>query len=107
MSSAFFDPALLTEHVEVALEELARASGLEPQEIVELVEYGVFEPSSGSAARSTWRFSSSYIVLGRRARRLKVDFDLNVSGLALALTYLQRIDEMEAELASLRCQILK
>jgi chaperone modulatory protein CbpM len=107
MSSPFFSPALLTEHVEVALEELAQASGLEPQEIVELVEYGVFELSSGGAARSTWRFSSSYIVLGRRARRLKADFDLNVSGLALALTYLQRIDEMEAELASLRCQILK
>jgi chaperone modulatory protein CbpM len=105
--SSFFDPALLTEHVEVALEELARASGLEPQEIVDLVEYGVFEPSSGGAARSTWRFSSHYIVLGRRARRLKVDFDLDVSGLALALTYLQRIDEMEAELARLRCQILK
>ena len=105
--SSSFDPALLTEHVEVALDELVRASGLEAQEIVELVEYGVFEPSFAGGARSTWRFSSRYIVLGRQARRLKSDFGLDVSGLAVALTYLQRIDELEAEVATLRCQILR
>ena len=51
--------------------------------------------------------SARHIVLGRRASRLKVDFDLNLSGLALALTYLERIEEMEAELERLRCQLLK
>lgn len=111
MSSGFYDQAFFTEQLEVALEELAQASGLQPQEIVELVEYGVFQPSGGMApgteAVSTWRFSARHIVLGRRASRLKADFDLNLSGLALALTYLERIEEMEAELERLRCQLLK
>jgi chaperone modulatory protein CbpM len=111
MPSAYYEQALLTEHLEVALEELARASGLRPDEIVELVEYGVFEPAGGpaseSAPTSAWRFSARYIALGRRASRLKADFDLNLSGLALALTYLERIDEMEQELVRLRCERLR
>jgi len=111
MSSGSSDQALFIEQLEVALEELAQASGLKAQEIVELVEYGVFQPSgetpSGTGPISTWRFSARHIVLGRRASRLKADFDLNLSGLALVLTYLERIDEMEAELERLRCQLLK
>jgi chaperone modulatory protein CbpM len=109
MSTHRYEQALLTEQLEVALEELAAASGLKPQEIVELVEYGVFEPVGGSAQAasiSAWRFSARTITLGRRARRLKSDFDLNLSGLALALTYLERIEELETELERLRCQML-
>ncbi|HTS55882.1 MAG TPA: chaperone modulator CbpM [Burkholderiales bacterium] len=110
MSSRFDHQALFTEHLEVALEELAQASGLLPDEIVELVEYGVLQPVGGNSIEgggiSAWRFSARAIVLGRRASRLKADFDLNVSGLALVLTYLERIEEMEAELARLRCQLL-
>jgi chaperone modulatory protein CbpM len=109
MSSGFYDQALLTEQLEVALEELSQASGLSEHEIVELVEYGVFQPvggaSAGPSGATTWRFSSRAIVLGRRASRLKADFDLSVSALSLVLTYLQRIDEMEAELTHLRAQL--
>jgi chaperone modulatory protein CbpM len=109
MSSPRYEQALLTEQLEVALEELVEASGLLPQEIVELVEYGVFQPVGGSAQAasiSAWRFSARTITLGQRARRLKSDFDLNLSGLALALTYLERIEELETELERLRCQML-
>jgi len=107
MSSDFSDQALLTEQLEVALEELSQASGLSEHEIVELVEYGVFQPTGETSVTSTtsWRFSSRTIVLGRRASRLKADFDLSVSALSLVLTYLQRIEEMEAELAHLRAQL--
>ena len=112
MSAAYPDQAaLLTEHVEVALDELARASGLPAEEIVELVEYGVFEPAGGTdPARvpvSSWRFSARYITLGQRASRLKADFDLNLSGVALALTYLERIEELEQELIRLHCERLR
>jgi chaperone modulatory protein CbpM len=107
MSAGFHDQNLLTEHLEVALEELAQASGLSAHEIVELVEYGVFEPIGGSSAgASSWRFSARTIVMGRRASRLKADFDLSLSALSLVLTYLQRIEDMEAELARLRAQLL-
>ena len=107
MGSDFYDQALLTEHLEVALEELVQASGLSAHEIIELVEYGALEPVGGTAAESSaWRFSARAIVMGRRASRLKADFDLNVSALSLVLTYLQRIEDMEAELTRLRAQLL-
>jgi chaperone modulatory protein CbpM len=86
-----------------------QASGLTVEEIVELVEQGVFVPVSTPipATVSAWRFSSSTIALGRRASRLKADFDLNLSGLALALTFVERIEELEEELNRLRCGLLR
>jgi chaperone modulatory protein CbpM len=110
MSSETYFAALFTEHSEVALDELMHASGLTAEEIVELVEHGVFTPISVSPARlpsSAWRFSATIIAISRRAGRLKADFDLNVSGLALALTYLERIEALEQELNRLRCNLLR
>jgi len=110
MSSGIYYATLLTEQVDVALEELVQASGLTVEEIVELVEQGVFVPLSAPptlATISAWRFSSSTIALVRRASRLKADFDLNLSGLALALTFVQRIEELEEELNRLRCGLLR
>jgi chaperone modulatory protein CbpM len=97
-------PALLSDQLEIALEDLARASGLSPDEIVELVEFGVFEPRG--PAPGQWRFSAQHIVVARRARRLRADFDLNLPGVMLALTYLERIEALERELHHLRCQLL-
>jgi chaperone modulatory protein CbpM len=97
-------PTLLSEQLEVALDELTRVSGLTLEEIQTLVEYGVFEPRG--QAPGDWRFSAHHITLALRARRLRTDFDLNLAGLALALTYLERIDELERELHRLRCQLL-
>lgn len=109
MASSAYQQALFVDDVEFALEDLIRASGLTRQEVVELVEYGVFHPVPGAAGpreAAAWRFSARYIALGRRAGRLKTDFGLDLSGLALALTYIERIEEMEAELARLRCHIV-
>ena len=111
MSSGFYDQALLTEHLEVALEELAQASGSAAGDRragrVRRVPARRRGVGREPAASSAWRFSARHIVLGRRASRFKADFDLNLSGLSLVLTYLQRIEEMEAELARLRAQLLK
>ena len=53
-------PVLLGEPLEVEMQELVRATGLHVDEIVELVEYGVFEPSAGGAP-AQWRFSARSI----------------------------------------------
>jgi chaperone modulatory protein CbpM len=91
---------ILDAETSVALEELARASGLAREEIVELVEYGVFQPRGAPAA---WTFASHTIVVARRAARLRSDFGLNASGLALALAYLERIEALERRIRELEC----
>ena len=103
MSSEF--ASLLAEHLEVDLEELARSTGLTGAEVVELTEYGVFEPLSGTAGR--WRYSARCIALGRRAARLRLDFGLDIGGIALVAALLERIDDLEQECARLRAQVLR
>ena len=88
----------------VGLDELLRASGLAREELNELVAYGVFE-AHGEAHE--WTFASRSIVLGRRAARLRSDFGLNASGMALALTYLERIDALERRIRELECGLLR
>jgi chaperone modulatory protein CbpM len=84
----------------IGLEELLRASGLDRDEVAELVAYGVFETQGESHA---WTFTSRSIVLARRAARLRSDFGLNTPGMALALAYLERIDALERRIRELEC----
>jgi chaperone modulatory protein CbpM len=88
----------------LTLEELLAASRLARNELLELVEFGVFEPL---VAGKLWRFRSSTIVPARRAARLRDDFGLNPPGMVLALAYLERIDELERRLRELECQMLR
>jgi len=96
---AMEDPAELT------LSELARLSGLSREALRALVECGLIEPRSN--ARGGRRFSVRSVRVARRARRLRADFDLNASGLVLALTLLQRIETLEARLREVECQLLR
>ena len=88
----------------IALEELTQASGLEERQIVELVEFGVFEPRRHA---NELLFSARCIIKARQAARLQRDFDLDSNGLALALTYLDRIEILEQQLRTLECQLLR
>ena len=88
----------------IALDELTRASGLEERQIVELVEFGVFEAHRQADALL---FSARCIVKARQAARLQRDFDLDSNGLVLALTFLDRIETLERRLRELECQLLR
>jgi chaperone modulatory protein CbpM len=92
---------ILDEEGTVAFDELLAVSGLARDELVELVEFGVLE-----TAGATGFFSTQALVRARRAARLRDDFGLNASGMALALAYLERIDALERRLRELECQLL-
>jgi chaperone modulatory protein CbpM len=89
----------------ITLVELVQASGLSAEEIDELAELGVFEAERGESKQ--WIFSASSLSIARTACRLRADFDLNAPGVALALTYLEKIEALEKRLHELECQILK
>jgi chaperone modulatory protein CbpM len=102
---SYYEATLLEEHIQIALDELERASGLSIEEITELVEYGVFQPQGGRPHE--WRFAARCIAVGRRAHRLRSDFELSTSGLALTLSLLERIEELEREMRALQAQALR
>lgn len=92
------------ETFEIELQDLSRATGFTVDEIVELVGYGVFEPAG--AAPLEWRFSVRSVTLGRRASRLRADFELELSALSLVVALLERMEELEGEVNRLRCERL-
>ncbi|MGD9787376.1 MAG: chaperone modulator CbpM [Sulfuricellaceae bacterium] len=94
--------SLLDDSRRATLSDLMRVSGLNDAELLELVEFGVFEPVEEGA---TPLFAAHSLILARKAGRLRRDFGANVPGLALALIYLQRIEELESRLRELECQL--
>jgi chaperone modulatory protein CbpM len=93
----------LHEHHQLPIAELAELSGLPEAEINELVDCGAIAPSDVDAAALS--FDAQCLVTAKTARRLRDDFDLNMQGVVLALTLLDRVHDLEMQLADLRARL--
>jgi len=94
------------------IEQLAELSGLSIEEIEDLVESGVLEPARDDAQAAPTgdsagprAFQLRYVATVRTARRLRDDFQLDRHGVALALTLLRRIGELEAEMNAIQAKL--
>jgi chaperone modulatory protein CbpM len=98
----------LHDHAEVSWEELVELSGLAPELLRELVEYGALAPINAQAQTDDqpvqWRFTARSIVAVRSVSRLREDFDLDTNALSVALRLVERIHELEAQLRDLQSQ---
>jgi chaperone modulatory protein CbpM len=103
MQAELTDAVWLTEDHELSLAELAEMSGLSEAELKELVDHGAVTPVNPDA--SPWVFNGKCLLTVRTACRLRVSFDLEPHGVALVVSLLDRIHELEAELNSLRAQL--
>ena len=86
--------------VKLSAAELAESSGLSEAEVHELVDYGVLVPVDIRAERRM--FGGQCVVIVRTACRLRDEFDLDTSAVALAIGLLERIRGLEGELHELR-----
>lgn len=93
---------LTGDHV-FSLAELAEYSGLPESELRELVDYGAVSPIDPES--SPWTFSSHCLLTVRTACRLRVSFDLEPDSVALMITLLARIRDLEEQLRDLRAQL--
>jgi hypothetical protein len=93
----------LNEQHELLLEELCELSGLSETELRELVDCGALAPTDPDAKH--WTFSADRLVVARSAFRLRKDFDLEPLGVALVVTLLERVRNLEAELRDLRAKL--
>ena len=93
----------LDEHGTVTLVELAECSGLSESELRELVDLGALEPLERESPELN--FGAQCITAARSAARLRTDFELDTPGLALALSLLERVHELELELQRLRARL--
>ena len=93
----------LDERGTVSLFELAECSGLTEAELRDLVQLGALEPLDPDAAQMNFR--SQCLVAARAAQRLRKDFELDTHGLALVLSLLERVEELESELQRLHARL--
>jgi chaperone modulatory protein CbpM len=87
----------------VSLPELAELSGLSTPMLEELIASGAIEPIDAASPQPL--FGAAAVSAARHARRLREDFDLDVSALSLALGLLERIDVLELQVRSLRARL--
>ncbi len=97
------DAVWLTEDNEFSLAELAELSGLSEAELREFIDYGAVTPVDPDS--SPWVFNGKCLLTIRTACRLRVSFDLEPHGVALIVSLLDRIHDLEAQLGSLRAQL--
>ena len=103
MKAEHTEAVWLTEDNEFSLAELAELSGLSEAELRELVDYGAVTPINPDS--SAWVFTGKCLLTVRMACRLRISFDLDPHGVALTVSLLDRIHELEAQLGSLRAQL--
>ncbi len=87
---------ILETDVELSQTDLCRVSGLDPQELVELVGYGVLEPNVDN--HEQWLFSGVCVTRARIACRLQRDLGVNVAGAALAMELLDELKSLRLAL---------
>ncbi|MYN12154.1 hypothetical protein GSY71_03185 [Pusillimonas sp. TS35] len=103
-------PSYLTETVWLnasdicSIEHMVEVSGLSEADILDLVDTGILQPSNQD--RTHYFFHTECVVIARKARRLRDDFELDADGLALAMRLLARVDALESEVHALRARLL-
>jgi chaperone modulatory protein CbpM len=86
----------------VSLGELAETSGMSDSEVMELVDAGALMPINVEAL--PWTFSADCVITLRKAARLRRDLELDSHAVALVLTLLEQIQNLEATLSQLRAE---
>jgi DNA-binding transcriptional MerR regulator len=77
----------------LALDVLARRSGLHPETVRRLVQLGLVQPSGGSSSAPLFRPQDAQLLA--RAARLRRDLGVNYAGAVLACELLARIEQLE------------
>ena len=88
---------------ECSFSELAELSALTAAELSDLIDCGAVAPIDAGLLHQ--RFTASAVRRARTAARLRDEFELEISAVALALLLLERVHELEAQLQHLRVQL--
>ena len=89
-------PEILTLH------EVSRLVDLHPEMVLRLVDLGLVDPEVGEPE---WLFQDTAVPRIWKIRRLHRDLGINWAGIGVVLDLLERIEELEREIAWLRRQL--
>ena len=86
----------------ISIVELAQFSGFSESVLRDLVDYGALTPAVPNDERA---FGADCVARLRKAARLRVDLELDTPALALVLSFLERIQRLEAEVSNLAARL--
>jgi hypothetical protein len=95
-----YEALRVDERGELSFAQLIEFSGMTEGELRELVDYGALVPMD--PATPSWTFPGDTLPIARSAGRLRREFDLDLHGVSVLLRFIERIEELEAELRALR-----
>ena len=90
----------VTSTMPLSVERLAQMSGLSEDEVCTLVDYGALAPTNPDETQ--WTFAQRCVMSVKTVGRLRQAFDLEPDALALTLSLIERIRELQDELRRLR-----
>ena len=102
MATKHEEAVWLTQECRFSLNEIVELSGLSEAEVRELVDYGAITPVNADAP--PWMFHGECLSTVRAACRLRAGFELEPHGVALVVSLLERIRDLESQLDRLRAQ---
>lgn len=71
------------------LTDIVTLCHVEEMQIIELVEYGILEPTG--EAQQNWEFSAKNLARAQKAFRLQKDLEINLAGIAMILELLDEL----------------
>lgn len=105
MENTVLDAVWMNESGNCSIVHLLEVSGLDDAELQMLIDSGALSPLSGVGGDPV--FASDAMLVARTARRLRDDFELNPTGLALAMHLLARVETLEREMGRLRAGVAR
>jgi len=95
----WIESTIVEDEVHMTIVELSHAASTPEELIMDWVSEGLLSPVGSSP--QDWRFSGDSLKRAKTAARLTRDFEINTSGLALALDLMDQISQLRAELLRL------
>jgi chaperone modulatory protein CbpM len=92
----------LDQSQEVSVHELMEVSGFSEREVLELVDFGVIEPTH--PPQVPLAFYADCIITIRKVSRLRDELELDTHALAVMLSLLQKIQNLEQVVCRLQAQ---
>ena len=78
-----------------SFDDLCSITELSSETLVKIVEHGVVEPE-GTAPES-WMFTTHMVTVTKKAVRLHRDLEIDWSGIALAISLLEELEDLKKE----------
>jgi chaperone modulatory protein CbpM len=95
----------MTNQLQISFQDLCEVTELPSATVIEIVEQGIIEPVGEGP--DGWFFSTQMIVVTKKAQRLHRDLGIDWSGIGLALTLLDEMEQLRAENECLQRQLEK